>query len=260
MGIPDYDQVAKWYQLYRRLPGWGKVVVIGLGVVTLCAAMYVFYVKYDGLRSENTELRNAREQKDAEINRLNLEKAELHRENLHYKELLDPIQRKAGQLYPELEVDAALAKLTQDIETVRQLAVRDIYRPLSKGIRDSIISGLQAIQKRHSSLEVSISVQPVKGSNTLHSVAKELGDILENAGFNVEVAEPAIMMTSWHEPVMILINSEDKGFVQELHDVLKRFVNTKFAASPGQNFERGRLKFIIAGDPLFSPDGVVTFK
>lgn len=260
MGIPDYDQAAKWYQFYRQLPRWGKVVVVAVGSVILCVAMYLFYVKYEGLHSENAKLRNALEQKDADINRLNLEKAELHRENLHSKELLDPIRRKAEQLYPELEIDAAFAKLVEDIETVRQLAVRDIYRPLSKEIRDSVISGLRAIQKRHSSLQVSITVQSVKGSNTLHRVAEELGDILATAGFDVEVAEPAIMMTNWHEAVMILINSEDKGFVQELHYVLKRFIDTKFAASPGQDFERGRLKFVIAGDPLFSPHGVVTFR
>lgn len=252
MGFFDFENLRKCGQWFAKLRFGYKVVVVVLVVGIAVVWSYFEYGPVRRLEAENKSLR----EKDGDLRSRN---AELHRENLHYKELLDPIRQKAEQLYPALETDAALAKLAEDIKAVRELAARDKYKPLSPELKGEYVSLLQRFKKEYNHLNMKISVTSDKGIRARQQVVEEIADILIDAGFEAEATAPIIRFTNDTSDICIKLNPDDADLVKHLHKILKRFMNGNFSASKNERFERGELQIIISGDPLFSPNGTVTF-
>ncbi|MEN6574936.1 MAG: hypothetical protein ABFD90_01240, partial [Phycisphaerales bacterium] len=195
-----------------------------------------------------------------ELDRVRAREAELHRENLHQKALLDPIRRKSEQLYPSLETDAAVAKLAEDINEVRELATRDLYRPLATHICERAIADLRAFREQHLEMNLSVSVVPEQGSHLRILVAEELTSLFKQAGINASAGKPVLTFTNEYSPIRITMNPEDVTLAQEIVRTIANFVHAKFSGNKNEDCRRGAFTIRIAGDPLFSPDGVVTFK
>ena len=60
--------------------------------------------------------------------------------------------------------------------------------------------------------------------------------------------------------VLIMLNPNDVEFANELYKVVGRFINTRFNKWEDANLPKGTMKIHIIADPLFSPDGIVTFR
>ena len=150
MGGFDYENMRKWWLWFIKLPRERRVVLTIIIIMALGVYIYFHYGRFQALKVENREMKRDLQKAMEEVASLRSRNAELHRENLHYKELLDPIRQKAEQLYPGLETDAALAKLAKDVNTVRKLATRDVYRPLSSELREHIVTDLRAFRSGYS--------------------------------------------------------------------------------------------------------------
>lgn len=258
MGFFDFENMRRWGRWFVKLPRVLRILVVAWVVVVIVVLIYSHYGKFQSLKSENRELEQSLRKAQDKIASLRSSNAELHRENLHYKELLDPIRQKAAQLYPALETDAALAKLAEDIETVRELATRDIYRPLSPEIKRELVSGLQEVRNRYRDLDVNLSITPEKGNQTRDKVARELSSLFVESGFQAKATGP--VMTNLKGEVLIMLNPNDVEFANELYKVIGRFINTRFNGWEDANLPKGTMKIHIIADPLFSPDGIVTFR
>lgn len=252
MSVLDYENMRKWGRWFIGRPLWLKGVLI-VGVIVLL----IGWVCLRGRSIENLKSKN--ERLAGEIDSLRSRSAELHRENLHYKELLDPIRQKAEQLYPALETDAALAKLAEDIKEVRELAESDTYKPLSPELKGDYVSLLQRFKKEYAHLNMKISVTSDKGIRARQKVAEEIADILIDAGFEAEATAPIIRFTKDTSDICIKLNPDDADLVKDVYKILKLFMNGNFSVLKNENFERGELQIIISGDPLFSPNGTVKF-
>ncbi len=138
----------------------------------------------------------------------------------------------------------------------------NVYRPLYKEMRENLITDLERIRKYFNDLDVRISVTSDKGNNLRRHVAEEISDILSNAGYDAKVNNPIIRFSNDTSDVVIKLNEDDAEFVKQLCKVLKQFIktNTPFSGMKNVNLQRGELQIIIAGDPLFSPEGIVTFQ
>jgi cell division protein FtsB len=273
MVLPDYQNVDSWWQWFKRRPLWLRIVVI-LVIATLATLFAWQYLSKRSLALENTRLEGDKASLVAENQQLRTDKdslaqeldttrtreAELHRENLHQKELLDPIRRKAEQLYPALETDAAVAKLAEDMKQVRDLATRDLYRPLAPNIRERVVTDLRTLRERYSEINLKVSVVPDQGIQLRTAVAGELASVLREAGYDATAAEPRATITNSPLPVRITMNPEDLGLAQELSRVIGGFIDTRFSGITDDKREKGTFIIWIAGDPLFSADGVVTFR
>lgn len=246
----DFENLRKCWQWFAKLPFGYKVVVV---VLVVAIAVVWSYFEYGPVRRLETENKSLREK----VGDLRSRNAGLHRENLHYEELLDPIRRKAEQLYPALETDAAVAKLAEDLEAVRELATRDTYRALSAEVRKQIVSNLANIVRNHSEWSLRVKIKYLTGSSVRVEVAQDLVTIFEEAGFDVELG---MGVEPYRSSVLIAYNPNDSGIANSIAKAVYGFINVRFSGVEQEERPRGSFEIIIAGDPLFSVDGVVTFR
>lgn len=213
------------------------------------------YFEYGPVRRLETENKSLREK----VGDLRSRNAGLHRENLHYEELLDPIRRKAEQLYPALETDAALAKLVEDVRAVRELATRDTYKPLSPDVRKRIISELGNILRSYTGVSVRVKITFDSGSLLRLKVAKDLLGIFKEAGYVLD-GKLTGALNPHSSNVLILFSPDDSEVADSIAKAVYGFINVRFSGVEQEERPRGSFEIIIAGDPLFSVDGVVTFR
>lgn len=182
--------------------------VIALGIT--------YYGPLQTLKKENKELQKdikavqqdlTRSQQDVSTVRARNE--ELHRENLYYKEILDPIQKKANQMYPELETSAALSRLAKNINKVFNLATRDIYRPLDQDLRAKIVSDLEKVAGRFGPFFVKVVTNYQYGTTNRKELADEIVSVLQSAGISAKTEVLIILYARKPPSIQVQVNPED---------------------------------------------------
>jgi len=274
------ENFRKCRQWFAELHFWYKVVVVFL----IAGIVFVWlYFKYgpvrrleaeneslrgeivdlrasnESLRGEIVEFRSSIESLRGKIVELGLSNAEPYQENLHCEELLDPIRRKAEQLYPALETDAAVAKLAEDLKTVREPPTGDMYRPLSPDVRERTISELAKIPREYRGASPRVKITLDAGSLTRLKVAEDLYGILKETGYTLD-GELTISLNQHSPGVLILFNPEDSGVAYRIGTGMYGFIDNPFSSLEQVERPRTTFEIIIAGDPLFSEDGIVTFR
>lgn len=260
MSVTDFDNVAKWSRFIQSLPLWQKLVLSLILVCIIVGWLYIFFGPLRTAQGERDRLAEELKQINAQLATVRDEKATVHRELLSYKEILDPIQKKAVQLYPELETAAALGKIAQEIDAVRTLATQDTYRPLADTIKTRVVQQLKAVQLEvGTNLAVEVAVE--SGSASRQRVANALVGMLAEAGISVTGPRPVITVFSGvPSNISIELNSEDLELANQVVSPLGLFVNERMSGVNRPKEKRGLLRIHIVGDPLFSPEGVVTFR
>lgn len=261
MPLPEYDNLAKWAAFFRRLPFWLKACAVILIVAVVAIWAYTRFGPLRDLKSRIDSLQSNLDQAKTQISELTERKNELHRENLHMKDIMAPIQKKAELLYPELETASAMAKLAEDLETVRTLATRDVYKPLHEQKRSKMIEALRILQKQYSSLNPSVTIAVQQGSSARAKVANDLKKYLEASGYSTKVNSMMAFYRGTPPDISIKLHPEDLQFAQDLASVIGTlFINKQFSAVKKETFIRGHFEITINGDPLFTEEGVVMFK
>jgi hypothetical protein len=261
MPVPEYDNLAKWAAFFRRLPLWLKTCAIVLIVAVVSMLAYDRFGPIREIKSRNESLQNNLDEAKSEISKLRDQKNELHRENLHLKGIMAPIQKKAELLYPELETAAAIAKLAEDLEMVRTLATRDVYKPLEEQKKSRMIAALRILHSQYYPLTPSVTIVFQQSSSARAKVADDLKKYLEESGYPTKVNAAMIFYSEIPPDISIKLNPEDVQLAQGLTGIIGTlFINKQFAGIKRDKFARGHLEITINGDPLFTEDGVVTFR
>jgi hypothetical protein len=260
MSVPEYDNIAKWAALFRRMPLWLKAIVV---VSTISIASIWVYMQFGPIRqlqSENARLQSELAATDRKANDLKDKKDELHRENLYYKTLVTTIQKKAEELYPELESAAALAKLAEDIQTVRSLATKDLYKPLDPSHSDALVQKLAEIRLRYLN-PPNLVMAVEQGNSSRMRVASDLKGFFDRAGFTTKIRPQQTFRTGVPPDVRVTLNPANLQFVQELVDAVGQgYINKKIAGAKDDKLGVDEIVIEINGDPLFSDTGIVTFR
>ena len=261
MSIPEYDNISKWAAFFRRLPFWLKTITVVALIAVVTIYLYSRFGPARAFQKDNARLKASLSQSQAEVAALRDKKDELHRENLHLKELIDPIQKKAELLYPELETAAAIAKLAEDVQDVRSLATRDVYKPLAEDKQQEMVAALRALQAQGSFPNLSVTVVVQQGSSSRARVASDLKKYLQDAGWNAEMKSVMSFYSGTPPDISIKMHPEDIPITQQLAGIVGTlFINRQFAGIKREKFERGHIEITINGDPLFSDSGIVTFR
>ena len=260
MAIPEYENAAKWAAFFRSLPLIQKVILIVIAVFIMGIILFFWLGPMRTLQNENLQLKTDLSEAQKEIATLRDKKDELHRENLYYKNMIEPLQKKAEELYPELEAAAALAKLSEDLETVRSLATRDVYKPLNQSQRDVLFTNLLEIRKRYTNPpKVVIAIE--QGNSSRMRVGSDLKTFLDRAGFTTGQRPQQTFRTGVPPDVRITLNPTNLQFVQELATVIgQSYINKQFSGKKDEKFTKEEIEIEINGDPLFSETGMVTFR
>ncbi|MHC4475346.1 MAG: hypothetical protein ACYTEL_06865 [Planctomycetota bacterium] len=151
-----------------------------------------------------------------------------------------------------------ITTLEKKLKETRQLAVRDVYHPLSEGLRGELISALQALRSQYSNPNLKFLITPERGTGVREHIVSELARLLVDSGFKASTTGPEI--TNLNGNVVIILNSDDVEFGNKLSEVLTLFLNTKFVVWDAPDLPKSTLHINIVGDPLFTEDGIVTFR
>jgi len=261
MAIPEYDNAAKWAVSIRSLPLMQKVIIIVIAVFIMWIGLYFWLGPMRTLQKDNSQLKTDLSEAQNKIASLKDKKDELHRENLYYKNIVEPLQRKAAELYPRLKVDAALEKLSENLATVRSLATRDVYKPLNKSLRDDLVQNLIDIYKHHTNPpKFIISVE--QGNSSRMRIGKDLTSFINSAGFTTSQRSKQTLYVGIVVPsdITIKYNPLNLKLVQAFANIIgKLYINTQFANNRNEKFDKEEIIIDIKGDPLFSESGIVTF-
>lgn len=260
MAIPEYDNAAKWATFFRSLPLKQKVI-LSIAVILIMGVLVYFWLgTMRGLQKENTQLKNDLSRAENEIVKLRDKKDELHRENLYYKNIIEPLQKKAEKLYPELEAAVALAKLSEDLETVRSLATRDVYKPLNKSLRDDLVENLIHIYMHYTNPpKFIISVE--QGNSSRIHVGSDLTSFLNSAGFTTSPRPKLTGYIGVPSDISIKYNPVNLELVQAFANIVGKFyINKQFDGYKNEKYEKEEIIIEINGEPLFSETGIVTFR
>ncbi len=261
MPLPEYDNAAKWGNWLRGLPWWIKVL---LGIAVTASTTFFIYERFGPVRAlqkENQRLLSEFKQSESDVVALRDRKDELHRENLHLRELIDPIQKKAELLYPELETVAAIARLAEDLQDVRSLATRDVYKPLAQDQKDRMVAALREIRSQSATTNMNVTVTVQQGSSSRARVADDLIRYLNEAGWKAEINSIMAFYSGTPADISITMHPDDMTIAQQFAQIIGGvFINKQFAGHKIDNSARGHLEITINGDPLFSDSGVVTFR
>ena len=161
-------------------------------------------------------------------------------------------------IYRGHKKDRKISNLQNQLESVRQVATRDIYRPLSLQLRQEIVLSLQRFKSQYSDFDMKLSVTSEKSNRNRDYVAKDLARLFEDAGLEAKTTSPLI--TNLNGDVFITLNPADLKLANQLSQVMVKFINIKFQGREDQTLPRGTFKIHVAGDPLFSTEGVVSFR
>ena len=246
MSFWEFDNIKKYKDAFFKLPKKVKIPIVIIILVGISVWIW------------RTQCNIAK--KNEEISALRFENEKLQRENLHLKEIVNPLEQKAKELYPELETSTALAKLSEDIETVRALATRDIYRPLNPELRNKVINSLKPIYSKYSTINPFIQISVEMRNKNRELILAELIEILVAAGFQAERKPGHFTISGVSQDITIIFNPEVLDFVQELTSALGPFLNTPFFGKKNNKISKEIVKISIDGTPQFFPNGTVVFK
>lgn len=261
MAIPEYDNAVKWVTFFRGLPRGLKVILSIVVILIIVSFVYIWFGPIRDLQYENSQLSTDLAEAQREIASLRDKKNELHRENLNFKDLMDPIQRKAKFIYPEMETAAAIAKLSDDLQNVRSLATRDVYKPLVKQQREKLVIALKELLSSYSALPVKVSIVAQQGNHIRIKVANDLKEYLQEAGWNVKVNVSLSIFGGIPPDITIGTNTIDLSLTKDFKQIVGTlFINKQFEWIKRDELERGQIVININGDPLFFESGIVTFR
>jgi hypothetical protein len=153
-----------------------------------------------------------------------------------------------------------LRKANDEIKVVRDMAIRDEYRAPSSELRHSLVIDLRAVRNQYEHMSLQIYVMPRGASQIRQRIARDLAAILSEAMFTATVPRDSSFDYIGTPPdVMIMTAPAHHQLADALVPILGRFINTQFSVSFDEG-NQGRLWIWINGDPLFMPNGVVTFR
>ncbi len=161
-------------------------------------------------------------------------------------------------IYKGHKKDRKISNLENQLQSVQEVATLDIYHPLSPEPRAELVLALQRFKSQYTDFDIKLSITPEKSNRNRDYVAKELAHLLADSGFEVKATAP--MITNLDGEVVITLNPNDLKVANHLFELIGKFINTKFRRLEDPSLPRGMIKVHIAGDPLFSTKGIVSFR
>lgn len=249
-----YDELMKWRW---GVATWRSRFKIILGIFILGTAYSLFskLTIIPHLEKENALLNKHIQERDVEIASLRHENQKLYANNLHLQEMTAPFVRKAQEAYPELELAAAMVKLSKDLDDVRQLAERDVFRPFSQDLRHKVANNLKSISGTYPTLQLKVIIRGREGDTNRQLFAGELLKLFQSAGIPAEIG-PFSTPFGMQEPLTLYYNPESQALAEAFMNALAPvFISTPIRSQKRDSQRLGELELYLNGTPEFGSDG-----
>jgi len=193
------------------------------------------------------------------IGDLRYENGSLRTSNSTYEVILDPVRKVAHELHPEMEMAAAVGRLADDLQQVRSLATKDLFRPLDQNSRSNLVAALRQVQTAYGTNQIRVTFTVGTGK-TARLLADEWVSILNEAGLSAYCGTFRNMFSTPPPPdVLLRYVAEERSLAETFARAMQGLVLCRFNASPGLS-GKGVLAVEVNGEPLFLPNGRVVFK
>ena len=254
-----YDELVKWRW---GVASWRLRFKVVLGFFILGTACYGLsqFVVIPRLNDTIAGLNGALEKKDEEIASLRHENQKLYATNLHLQEMVAPLERKARELYPNLESSAAIAELARSINVVRELATRNEFRAVNDDLRRRLENSLKDLVATSPNSQLRVIIRGREGDTNRQLLADGLVKILQAAGISAEVGRFTVPI-GVQEPMLIYCSPEETLLAETLVKALGPALrNPKVSGKPRSIQKPGEFEIYLNGIPEFSPDGSVLLR
>ena len=171
---------------------------------------------------------------------------------------LEPFERLAQERFPSAPHDEAMEKLRKELADVKNLATRDMPKPLQASVRDQVVSKLRELKNSPS---VGLHFHNTNLRNT-EQLFTQLEEILRLGGIKHEVVTLTGMSIGLPAWAAYSVDSApaSETTAKALVVALAPFLGSPKRLNSVQNMPVGRVEISIAGQPDFNPDGSVTIR
>lgn len=277
-GLLQIGLEHKWHD--KRKTTYKKVrstLVVLMIIGFIAASSLVLYdekqseIQIDKLTELNTkEEKSRKEAEDRELDAIE-DRQRIKNELEALQMQIKPVIKLATEKYPTLDLNSALVKIADEVQTLKvtnedlqkktkELAERDYFRPLNTKLKGIVIERLHRILTSFNDRNIQISVISELGNTNRQKVAIQLVEILALGGFKATGPTPAMTAAKGIlPPVQVIINPADEDIGRQLAEALNVYLKVIFSGRGNNESERGNIKIMIYGEPIFSDDGVATF-
>ena len=221
-------------------------IAIGFGIVVTALGGFGSY--YYGKNAEDARAQELRTSVDELLT---------HSQTLERK--LEPFQEIAQEAHPDLDQDAALESLRNDLEELQKIARKHEFTPLSSSLRATFAQRLQRIAPGFSSAGMSVKVtHETWASPTTKQYASQLVELLTEAEIQAHGPEQiTYFLVTPASPLEWGYNEADIQQVQPLYETLLTIIRPNPKWTKASHQKRGTVRIHFGGQVIFEPDGMV---
>ena len=228
------------------LQAWSQAV-IALGLVL--AALGGFGSYYYGKKAGDNKALQLRTKVD-----------ELLVRSQTLEEKLEPFQQLAKTARPDLDQDAALDSLRQEIERLRKIAGKHEFTPLEPQLRATLIQRIREFASDFADAGISIKVTHETWARpATKQYASQLVELLEEGGLRVHGPDQiTYFLVTPASPLEWGYNEVDVSHVEMLYRALLFVIRPNPEWTKASHQEPGSVRIHFGGEARFEPNGVVT--
>ena len=221
-------------------------VVVFIGAVVTALGILGSY--YFGKKTEETRQQETQE---------NFAKILIQNQELN--DQLKPFLQLAQTARPDLDQDAALTSLREEIEQLRQVAKKREFTPLESGLRNAFVQRVQGFSPSFSDAGVAVKITHETWSpTTTKQYAAQLASLLREGGLEVQGPDQiTYFLVTPSSPIEWGYNGRDIGHVEMLYQAILTIIRPNDKWTKASHQEPGSIRIHFGGDVIFEKGGVV---
>ena len=175
------------------------------------------------------------------------------------EEKLEPFQELARMARPDLDQDAALDSLRQDIERLRKIAGKHEFAPLAPELRAAFVRHVQEFAPSFLSAGISIQITHETWSPlATKQYAAQLAALLREGGLQIQGPDQiTYFLVTPASPIEWGYNEVDIPRVEVLYTVLLTVIRPNPTWTKASHQKPGSIRIHFGGEVVFEPNGVV---
>ena len=175
------------------------------------------------------------------------------------EEKLEPFVELARNARPDLDQDAALENLRQEIEELRNIAAKHEFTPLSAELRAAFINQIRRISVAFAKEEMTVQITHETWSPpTVREYAGQLATLLKDGGLRVRgPTQITYFLVTPSSPIEWGYNEADLDRVELLYQAFLTIVHPNPHWTTASHQKPGSIRIHFGGEMNFEPNGIV---
>ena len=173
---------------------------------------------------------------------------------------IEPFQELAQATRPDLDQDAALDSLHQEIERLRKIAARHEFAPLAPELREAFVRHIQKSAPSFLNAGISIRITHETWSPpATKQYAGQLATLLREGGLQVQGPDQiTYFLVTPASPIEWGYNEADIPSAEVLYKALLTVIRPNLKWTKASHQKPGSIRIHFGGEVVFEPNGIVS--